>query len=151
LEAHEVELEGELSAGDLDIETHDEVVEVGGPLYYKLEAQKIENALLVQGSLRLQLDCQCVRCLKAFQFQLELDPWTLHLPLSGEDAAPVSNDCVDLTPYIREDILLEFPQHPLCERECRGLPKTSVGRPKSAKNADAVGSPAWTELNKLKL
>ena len=36
----------------------------------------------------------------------------------------IENDCVDLTPFVREDILLEFPQHPLCKPDCGGL-KTS--------------------------
>ena len=44
--------------------------------------------------------------------------WTLHLPLEGEDKVTVENDCVDLTPFVREDILLEFPQHPLCKPDC---------------------------------
>ena len=69
----------------------------------------------------LGLDCECVRCLKTFQYQLD---WTIGpaiCRLKGEEDVPVVNDCVDLTPYMREDILLEFPQHPLCEPECRGL------------------------------
>jgi uncharacterized metal-binding protein YceD (DUF177 family) len=65
----------------------------------------------------------------------------------------VANDCVDLTPYVREDILLEFPRHPLCNLECRGLPKTSVGKSKNASSADKTeaGPSAWAELNKLNL
>jgi len=39
------------------------------------------------------------------------------LPLEGEEKTPVDNDCVDLTPFAREDMLLEFPQHPVCEPE----------------------------------
>ncbi len=36
-------------------------------------------------------------------------------------AVPIKNDCVDLTPWVREDILLGFPQHPLCRPDCGGL------------------------------
>ena len=152
LEEHGLHLEGELSLSELDITLHDEVIQLTQPLEYKLEVQKLEGGLLVQGSLRLPLKCQCVRCLKSFELPLEIDPWTTHLPLQGEEVVPVVNDCVDLTPAIREDILLEFPQHPLCERDCRGLrnapadkskPSSSFGRPEQ-------GSPAWNELNKLK-
>jgi uncharacterized protein len=65
----------------------------------------------------------------------------------------VVNDFVDLTPYVREDILLEFPRHPVCNPECRGLPKTAIGqaRNSSGTGKTEVGSPAWAELNKLKL
>ena len=151
LEAHNIRLEGELPIGDLDIDAGDDVIRLAQPLQYDLEVQKLEGGLLVQGSLRLLLDCQCVRCLKSFQHSLELKDWTLHLPLQGEDAIQVNNDCVDLTPYLREDILLEFPQHPLCEPDCRGLPQSTVGKARNTGSGQPrEGSSAWDELNKLK-
>jgi uncharacterized protein len=99
------------------------------------------------------LDCHCVRCLKPFKYPLKFEDWTALLPLEGEDRVPVVNDLVDLTPSIREDILLAFPQHPLCDPECRGLPKTSIGGNKQTKKTGQVEpkSPAWAELDKLKL
>ncbi len=151
--AHEVRLTGELSVPELDIDTLDEVIRVDRPLKYELEVQKLEGGLLVQGRLRTDLSCQCVRCLKSFDYPLEFREWTCHLPLEGEDAVAVVNDCVDLTPFVREDSLLEFPQHPLCDPECRGLPKTWVGKPKKpndAQQGEPEGSSAWAELNKLK-
>jgi uncharacterized protein len=153
LEACNVRLEGTSPVGDLDIDTHDEVIQVSQPLHYHLEVQKLEDGLLVQGRLRLTLDCLCVRCLKRVQYRLKLDQWTCHLPLQGDDAVAVVNDCVDLTPYIREDILLEFPRHPLCDPECRGLPRTSIGKVTntSKTSPSEAGSSAWVELDKLKL
>jgi uncharacterized protein len=153
LEAHNIHLAGSLPVEELEIETHDEVIQVRRPLDHDLEVQELEDALLVQGRLHLVLECQCVRCLKPFQYHLELEHWTCHLPLHGEDCVTVTNDFVDLTPYVREDILLEFPRHPLCNPECRGLPGTSVGEARSPSDAGKteVGSPAWAELNKLKL
>jgi uncharacterized protein len=150
LEAHNIRLEGRLPVEDLDIDPHDEVIQVCHPLEHDLEIQKLEDSLLVQGHLHLILECQCVRCLKPFQHHLELDNWTCHLPLQGEDSVVVLNDCVDLTPHVREGILLEFPRHPLCNPECRGLPGTSAGKSRNTGKPD-VGSPAWAELNKLKL
>ena len=153
LDAHNVRLEGKLPVEEMDLDTLDEVVQVTQPLEHDLEVQKLENSILVQGRLHLNLECQCVRCLKPFQYRLELDDWTCHLLLQGEDRVAVVNDCVDLTPYVREDILLEFPRHPLCNPKCRGLPKTSVGRSRniSSTGKTEVGSSAWAELNKLKL
>jgi uncharacterized protein len=153
LEAHSIRLEGKLPVTELDIDPHDEVIQVSQPLEHDLEVQQLEDGLLVQGHLHLTLDCQCVRCLKPFQHQLKLDHWACHLPLQGEDRVAVVNDCVDLTPYLREDILLEFPRHPLCNAECRGLPRTSVGKSRNTSGAGKteVDSSAWTELNKLKL
>jgi uncharacterized protein len=152
LEAHSLRLEGRLPIEDLDIDTRDEMLRLSEPLEYSLEVQKLDSSLLLQGRLRLALDCQCVRCLKSFRYELDLNPWTAHLPLQGEEAVPVSNDLVDLTPTLREDILLEFPQHPLCEPECRGLPKGYPGKADSTSSTGhEAGSPAWNELNKLKL
>ena len=153
LEAHSIRLKGKLPVTELDIDPHDEVIRVSQPLEHDLEVQQLEDGLLVQGHLHLTLDCQCVRCLKPFQHQLKLDHWACHLPLQGEDRVAVVNDCVDLTPYLREDILLEFPRHPLCNAECRGLPRTSVGKSRNTSGAGKteVDSSAWTELNKLKL
>ncbi len=152
LAAHNIRLEGELGVAELDVDTRDEVIQVHQPLQHDLEVQKVENGLLVQGRLRLILDCQCVRCLKPFQYPLTLAAWTCHVPLEGEERAAVVNDCVDLTPYIREDILLEFPRHPLCDPECRGLPGMSAGTVLNSSGAGKsdAGSPAWSELNKLK-
>jgi uncharacterized protein len=153
LEAHSIRLEGKLPVKELDIDTHDEVIQVSQPLEYDLVVKQLEDGLLVQGHLHLALECQCVRCLKPFQHHLELDNWACHLPLQGEDGVAVVNDCVDLTPYVREDILLEFPRHPLCSPECRGLPGTSADKSRNISDTGKpeAGSSAWAELNKLKL
>jgi uncharacterized protein len=153
LEAHNISLAGSLPVQELDIDPHDDVIQVRHPLEHDLEIQKVDDGLLVQGHLHLVLECQCVRCLKPFQYHLELANWACHLPLKGEDCVAVVNDSVDLTPYVREDILLEFPRHPLCNPECRGLPNTSIGKARntSGTGKTEVGSSAWAELNKLKL
>jgi len=128
-------------------------MEVRHPLRYALEVQKLQEGLLVHGTLQLPLDCQCVRCLKPFQTNVMLNDWSLHLPFQGEDAVKVVNDCVDLTPLLREDILLEFPQHPLCSQECHGLSfnhDSPPGATLSSSHAQSESS-AWDELDKLKL
>ena len=152
LEEHGLRLQGEVPVAELDIDTHDEMIAVAQPLAYDLEVEKLEGGLLLHGQLHLGLSCQCVRCLKPFRRRLDLNPWTCHVPLQGDDAAPVVNDCVDLTPFVREDILLEFPQHPLCDPQCRGLPTPDSGEAKKARSAglDLADSSAWAELNKLK-
>jgi uncharacterized metal-binding protein YceD (DUF177 family) len=154
LEPDSLRLKGQLALEELDIDPHDEVIQLAQPLEYDLEVQMVEKALLVQGRLHLDLDCQCVRCLKPFQYRLDLARWACHLPLEGEEHVAVVNDCVDLTPQVREDILLEFPRHPVCGPECRGLPKlSSSGKPKNTSSAGKpeMNLPAWAELNKLKL
>jgi uncharacterized protein len=149
LEDKNVELEGELPPEELEFLKPDEMIEMTEPIEYNLEVEKSGHNLLVHGDLHLTLDCQCVRCLRSFKYPIDLDPYDALIPLEGEDAAPISNDLVDLTPYLREDILLAFPQHPLCEADCNRVPEL-----KTLKNSSTsvLGQKsAWDELNKLKL
>jgi uncharacterized protein len=150
LENRNVTLRGELSLSELDLDVRDKLIHVTQPVEYDIEIEKLDGALLVQGELRAELECECVRCLKKFTRGLDLENWTLHLPFEGEDAVAVDNDCVDLTPFVREDILLEFPQHPLCRPDCSGLKTKTGGSKKNADKAEPKAS-TWTELNKLKL
>jgi uncharacterized protein len=153
LESGAVRLRGRLPVTELDLDGIDEVICARQPLAYDLEVQKLENAILAQGRLELTLDCECVRCLKPFQQRLELRDWACHLALEGEDQVEVTNDCVDLTPHVREDMLLEFPQHPLCKPDCGGLPQAKVRKKKNTGGAGQTKEivSAWAELNKLKL
>ena len=79
-----------------------------------------------------------------------MEEWACHLALEGEEKVAVINDCVDLTPYIREDILLAFPQHPLCEPECKGLSILQNQQETGAGREQESASATWAELNKLK-
>ena len=146
-----VELHGELAAADLDLAAADELIHAVQPLEYELEAHLLEDGVLVQGRLALVLNCECARCLKAFELPLEFPDWAGHFAFKGEDAIRLVDDCVDLTPQIREDILLNFPQRPLCETECPGLQQQFGGAKKTSGANQSETSSAWAELNKLKL
>jgi uncharacterized protein len=152
LEKQDLQLKGELPASDLDAEGLDELIALEKPVQYDLSIERLTNSILVHGSLAAVLECECVRCLKRFQKVVRLDPWDANLSLTGEEKVRVDNDCVDLTPLIREDILLAFPRHPLCEDACGGLPTAAQKRAdpdRAPGRADEVSSP-WAELNKLK-
>ena len=145
-----VVLQGEISAEELQIECLDELVHARAPLKYDVEVEMLESNLLVQGTLKITLECECARCLKPFSYPLTLEDWVCHVPLQGEEAAPTINDCVDLTPYVREDTLLAFPQHPLCKPECGGLPPTPHSLKPEPGGEPKPTASAWAELNKLR-
>jgi uncharacterized metal-binding protein YceD (DUF177 family) len=148
LEEHGLHLKGEVPVADLDLGIADELIRLETPLRHDLAVELLNDAVLVTGSLVLPLECECSRCLKRFKTELKLTGWALHLPLEGEDKVPVENDCVDLTPFIREDILLDFPQHPLCKPDCAGLKNKTVRKPKAL---EKKGLDVWSKLDKLKL
>jgi uncharacterized metal-binding protein YceD (DUF177 family) len=57
---------------------------------------------------------------------------------------------IDLAPYIREDILLNLPAHPHCDREGgRQCPAATIAAP--AAETDGKRTPDWSALDKLKL
>lgn len=81
---------------------------------YELAAQIQGNALLVTGRLSTPATLRCSRCLRVFELPLRVEQFVFHQELQGQDF-------VDLTPNIREDIILELPQRALCHEGCKGL------------------------------
>lgn len=152
VEDQNLHLQGELPVEELEVERWDEMIHVHQPLHYDLQVQKMDHAVLLQGTLVLELECECVRCLAPFKHQVRLAGWACHVPLQGEEKAPVVSDCVDLTPYLREDIVLAFPRHPLCKPDCGGLAATRKTPADAGSAEKATPNPStWAALDKLKL
>ncbi len=160
LEDQSAHLQGECLPAEIELDSGDEMIALSEPLRYDLEVQQMEHALLIQGRLELPMECECVRCLKRFHQDLTIADWACHIPLEGEEKALITNDCVSLTPYIREDIFLALPQHPLCDPNCRGLktPKSAAAGPGVVGDGSSPGGAAesgetspWSALDKLKL
>ena len=108
--------------------------------------------MLVRGSIRLPLALECARCLKPFAGSLDLPDYALLIPLEGEEAAPVVNEAVALTPFLREDSLLALPIHPVCGETCEGLPARSQPERAGVSGAEAPAAASpWAALAKLKL
>lgn len=151
LAEHNVRLEGELPVAELDFGFEDEVVRFSKPLAYGLEIQHLGDALLMTGDLELPVVCTCVRCLKPFHDVIQFQNWACHIPLEGEERPSVVRDSVDLTPYIREDMVLALPTHPVCREDCPGLMGTTESPLRTADGGKSEGiSSPWEELNKLK-
>jgi uncharacterized protein len=151
LEEKDLRLQGKLAAPELELDEDDELVRARQPLHYDLTARRVGKDILVAGHLKMALDCECARCLRPFGFRLDLPDWLLHLPDEGPEKPVFQDDTLDLTPYLREAILLEFPQHPLCRSDCEGLPqKAAAGSQKTEGSGQTPKASAWAELNKLK-
>ena len=146
LKEDDLRQEGELPLELVEPVAADELIKADKPLAYDLEISLLDDALLVRGRLELPLDCECARCLKPFVHTVSLPDWALHLPLDGDDAIETVNDSVDLTPWVREDTLLGFPQHPLCAPNCSGL--KAAGPEGSTAVAGTEPSPSpWAQLD----
>jgi uncharacterized metal-binding protein YceD (DUF177 family) len=139
IQADGLNLEGEEECPMVDLETDD--LRCAGPLRYALDLGISEGALWATGSLAQPVELRCVRCLEPFPFEIEVNAFSLHLELAGPEV-------VDLTPYLREDILLNLPAHPHCDRE--GARVCKAAQPKS-EETEATRKPDWSALDKLKL
>ena len=150
-----VQLKGELSSEELDMETLDELVKADEPLDYDLTAERAGDNILLQGQITMRLQCECARCLRAFEYRLELQEWSYLLPLNGAEKIELTNNSADLTPYLREDTFLAFPQHPLCKPGCGESPKLGWGdgKPLEIKEVSDKTSEAsiWSKLDNLNL
>ena len=107
-------LVGEEAESILDLEP-EALAKPAGPLRYRLRAQVVSGELLVSGTLAMDIQYVCSRCAEPFVAKVEDQGF--------ERACEVSENTefVDLTPDIRESILLAFSSHPVCRSDCRGL------------------------------
>ena len=83
------------------------------------------QGLLVQAKMGATIPSECVRCLTSFQLPLKIDFTELYAfsPQSVTDSGLlVSDDAhINLTPLVREYMLLEVPISPICQANCKGL------------------------------
>ena len=83
------------------------------------------QGLYAQGTLQAQIPAECVRCLSPFEQAVSSQITELyHYPPENapEGALKVDDDVhLDLTPLVREDMLLSMPMHALCRPDCKGL------------------------------
>ena len=109
-------LEGEEERDILEI--NDELVRTLGPVHYALDVGLSDGGLFATGSLAVDLEMECVRCLGRFPYTLEVPDFAMQVELTGAET-------VDLTEEIREDILLALPPHPHCDwngaKTCAGV------------------------------
>jgi len=106
---------------------------VKGPLQVALSYYRAGSEIFVNGTLGAATTAACSRCAEEFdqpshrRFRYVLAPKAMsdenEFALRAEDLefSFYQGDAVDLTPLIREQVLLALAERPLCGEECRGL------------------------------
>ena len=150
LEKESIQLDGDILGSELAPDFHDELMRLSHPVEYELTVDRQSESLLVTGTLRTHVDCECSRCLTSFVLSLQVDEFSVLSPLEGEEALSVDGDFADLTPAVREDILLSLPTNPLCGPDCRGLKPKGQSRELQVRE-QAEPNSAWSALDNLKL
>ena len=120
-----------------------EGIKCAGPVHYSLDLGVSDGSLWANGKLSQPMEFSCVSCLERFVHTVEVPNFAIVTELTGPET-------VDLTPFMREDILLNLPAYPHCDRDgtriCKGA-KVQTAETKS----DDARKPDWSALDKLKL
>ena len=130
--------------GDEGCPIHDleaEGIRCAGQLHYNIDVGIAGGALWARGSLVQPVELRCVWCLEKFVYEIRVPAFAVHTELSGPET-------VDLTPFIREDLLLNLPAHPRCDKDgnrvCKGKQLETIEK-------DTKRKLDWSALDKLKL
>ena len=99
------------------------------------------GALWANGSLTQPVEMSCVSCLEKFVHEIKVPAFAIHMELHGPET-------VDLSPLIREDLLLNLPAYPHCDREGDRKCKATIPPPAEA---ESKRKPDWSALDKLKV
>ena len=134
-------LEGEEDAAFLDL---GEIgAKAAGPVRYELDIGLSGGGLFATGRVSVPIEMTCVACLRSFLFAAEVDAFATQIEIEG-------GELVDLTPAVREDILLALPNHPRCDLN-GSSPCPFQSAAKSAGGTQESTESAWDQLDKLKL
>lgn len=111
---------GEDFAGELSPEASDlaDVLPVCIPLggiCYEVFVEQVDHELLVRGRVSQSFRALCCRC--GEKFSLDVENPAYFADYSLEEAV----EFMDLTPEMREAIILALPGYPVCREECKGL------------------------------
>jgi len=108
-------LTGELDSAVLDLGATHGLVEPAGGLAYDVRVERLDSELLVRGSAGMEIACVCSRCAEPFRMRVEEDAFVVSYPIEE------TTEHVDLTPDLREAIILALPGYPVCREACGGL------------------------------
>lgn len=127
-----------------------------------IQATHTNPGALIAGDARATVSQECARCLKpigspviahfAEQYYATLQVETgATMPEPPRDAKTIGSDfTVDLTPLIREEVILATPVAPLCRPDCRGLcPVCGLDLNESPHEHQAEVDQRWARLRGL--
>lgn len=130
----------------------------------RVDYYRAGQELFFQGHITGTVVGHCARCLEEYAFDLGKDFFVVLVPkadlpseheLSGEDLdlSFYDGDAIDLSPLVREQIILALPTRPLCREACKGLcPNCGVNLNKqSCECRAASGDPRLAVLRNLKV
>lgn len=120
---------------------------IGGDVTVAVEAVSSVDGVAVRGDVSVPWTGECRRCLTPMAGVAVAPFDELFQPAeraAAAEATPFEGDQIDLAPIVREYILLELPDGPLCGPDCPGV------FPEFGQDAD-TRDPRWSALDDLRL
>jgi uncharacterized protein len=136
--------EAKESAKALDIQA--EGAEFSNPIEVSILALKSGNTLIIKGWLKTKVDFKCGRCLKDYSAIIENK--NLDYSYNIEEVKEL-----DISPDIREEMILLLPIRPLCKKDCKGFCQR-CGQDLNEKKCTCKKGKEdirWSELDRLKV
>jgi len=126
---------------------HDRFVRAAGELRYALFAVVVSGRLLVSGTAEVRIRARCSRCGEFFSTIVREPSFLRAYSLAGGVQE------IDVTPDLREALVLRIPIYPLCREDCRGLcPRCGANlNREQCTCAPEEAESRWDVLDKLQL
>ena len=139
---HPLEITAELPADVLQLDPA--ATRVEKPIRVEITVEKEEEDFLATGWVTTSLSLVCGRCAHWM-------PWPVRAKVEHLFEAPHPNS-IDMTPLIREDILLEMPLNAVCRLGADGrCPVTGeIYQPRPESSGTFAGTEVWDALSKIK-
>ena len=138
-----------LDPGDLDV--HDE--RITGPVDVRVGLESTLDGIEVAGTITVPWATVCRRCLRPVDGVAGIDVAELYQErVVDPDAFAIEGDQLDLAPMVRELVLLELPDAPLCRDDCAGIcPVCGADRNDAPCRCDtSVRDDRWAALDELR-
>lgn len=118
-----------------------------------LVCESLSDGIVVRGRIVAVFHGECRRCLKPVVGRVETDVHELYqVAITDPDAFLIEGEQIDLAPMVRETVILELPDAPLCRVECPGLCPTcgrDLDEGQCSCPTEAV-DPRWSVLDALR-
>ena len=114
------------------------------------------SSILVSGAVAAPWEGDCRRCLGPATGTLTAEVRELYEerpnPETPDESYKLKGDELDLEPLVRDAVLLELPQAPLCSEACAGLcPECGIDRNKGTCSCETEATdPRWAALDVLR-
>lgn len=122
------------------------------PIRLDLRLEAVVEGVLVTGTAEVDVVGECGRCLERIEDELVIDIQELYVhpgsDFDEEEASRMEGELIDLEPLVRDEVVLELPQQPLCREDCEGLCPTcgaNLNDDPGHGHGDAI-DPRWGDL-----